>query len=191
VAAAARACTVCAAHLPLGPRPVFQVSATARLLIASQAPGTKVHLTGVPFNDASGDRLRGWLGMSRAGFYDAAVVAIVPTGFCYPGRLPAGGDLPPRPECAPLWRAKLLAGMPDIALTLLVGSYAIAAALGPGPMGAKVAAFRSFLPAFPLPHPSWRTIGWEKRNPWFGAEVLPELRRLVACVVTPSPLPGR
>ncbi len=171
---------------------MFQVSRTARLLIASQAPGTKVHLTGLPFNDASGDRLRGWLGLSRDVFYDASRVAIVPTGFCYPGRLPAGGDAPPRPECAPLWRARLLTGMPDIWLTLLVGTYAIAAALGPGPMGTKVAAFRSFLPAVPLPHPSWRTLGWERRNPWFAAEVLPEVRRLVAgLVATPSPVPAR
>jgi uracil-DNA glycosylase len=171
---------------------VFQVSRTARLLIASQAPGTKVHLTGVPFNDASGERLRSWLGVSRAEFYDSSRVAIVPTGFCYPGRLPAGGDAPPRPECAPLWRQLLLAGMPDIRLTLLVGTYAITAALGPGPMGARVAAFRDFLPAFPLPHPSWRTLGWEARNPWFGREVLPELRRRVAAVLaTPSPVPAR
>jgi uracil-DNA glycosylase len=181
VAAAARACTVCAAHLPLGPRPVFRVSATARVLITGQAPGTKVHLTGVPWNDASGDRLRQWLGMDRAAFYDESRIAIVPTGLCYPGRLPAGGDAPPRPECAPLWWPRLLAVMPEIRLTLLVGSYAIAATLGRGRMRDRVMAFRDHLPAYcPLPHPSWRTTGWERRNPWFAEHTLPALRAAVA-----------
>ncbi len=122
LAAEIRACHVCAAHLPLGPRPVFRASTTARLLIASQAPGTKVHETGLSFNDPSGDRLRAWLRMDRDAFYDESRVAIVPMGFCYPGRLPNGGDAPPRPECAPLWQDRLLALMPDIRLTLLVGT---------------------------------------------------------------------
>jgi uracil-DNA glycosylase len=176
VAAEARACSLCA-DLPLGPRPVFRVSPTARLLIIGQAPGTKVHATGIPWNDPSGDRLRGWLGMDRAAFYDGAAIAIVPAGLCYPGRLPGGGDAPPRPVCAPTWHPRLLALMPDIALTLLVGSYAQALALGPGAVADRVRRFAEFLPRyFPLPHPSWRTVGWERRNPWFTAEVLPALR---------------
>jgi uracil-DNA glycosylase len=181
VLAAARACRVCAAHLPLGPRPTFRVSATARLLIMGQAPGTKVHETGIPWNDRSGDRLRSWLGMDRAAFYDGSRIAILPAGLCYPGRLPNGGDAPPRPECAPLWHAPLLALMPDVRLTLLVGSYAQALVLGRGAMTLRVQGFRAHLPRyFALPHPSWRTTAWERRNPWFGAEVLPALREAVA-----------
>ena len=182
VAAEARACTLCAG-LPLGPRPVLRVSSTARLLIIGQAPGTKVHATGIPWNDPSGDRLRGWLAMDRATFYDGARIAIVPAGLCYPGRLPGGGDAPPRPLCAPTWHPRLLALMPDIALTLLVGSYAQVLALGPGAVADRVRRFADFLPRyFPLPHPSWRTLAWERRNPWFTAEVLPALRAAVAIV---------
>jgi uracil-DNA glycosylase len=181
VCAEARACTVCAASLPLGPRPVFRVSRTARLLIIGQAPGTRVHETGIPWNDPSGDRLRGWLGFSREQYYDTAKVALVGVGLCYPGRLPNGGDAPPRPECAPLWHPRLLPLMPDISLTMAVGSYAIARLIGPGPMTAHVRDFRRHLPALmPLPHPSWRTIGWEARNPWFAAELLPALRARIA-----------
>jgi uracil-DNA glycosylase len=183
VAAAARACVHCT-DLPLGPRPVFRVSPTARLLIIGQAPGTKVHETGIPWNDPSGDRLRLWLGMPRERFYDAARVAIVPTGLCYPGRLPRGGDAPPRAVCAPLWHPRLLPLLREVRLTLLVGGYAQAAALGAGPMTARVRDFRAFLPSrLPLPHPSWRTIGWEARNPWFGAELLPALRERVAAAL--------
>lgn len=183
VSAEARACRLCA-DLPLGPRPVFRVSATARLLIVGQAPGTKVHASGIPWNDPSGDRLRLWLGMERETFYDAARVAIVPTGLCYPGRLPRGGDAPPRAVCAPTWHPRLLPLLAGVRLTLLVGSYAQVAMLGPGDMTARVRAFRDYLPArVPLPHPSWRTVGWEKRNPWFGADVLPALRRAVATVL--------
>jgi len=175
-----RRCRICT-DLPLGPRPVFRVSTTARLLIAGQAPGTKVHETGIPWNDPSGDRLRQWLGMTRAAFYDERTIAIVPIGLCYPGRLPGGGDAPPRPECAPLWRGKLLALMPEVRLTLLVGGYAQVDALGRGAMTDRVQRFRAFLPEFfPLPHPSWRTTGWEQRNLWFGQEVLPALRDAVA-----------
>jgi len=164
----------------LGPRPVFRASATATLLIVGQAPGTKVHVTGVPWNDPSGDRLRRWLGMERDVFYDEARIAIVPMGLCYPGRLPHGGDAPPRPECAPLWRDRLVAAMPAIRLTLLVGMHALTHTLGPGTMTERVRAFRAYLPAyFPLPHPSWRTTAWERRNPWFGADVLPALRQAV------------
>jgi uracil-DNA glycosylase len=181
LAAEARACRVCAAHLPLGPRPVFRVSSTARLLIAGQAPGTKVHETGIPWNDPSGDRLRQWLQMDRDAFYDEFRIAIVPMGFCYPGRLPNGGDAPPRPECAPLWRDKLLALMPELRLTLLVGSYALTHVLGRGAMTEQVRDFRTHLPRyFALPHPSWRTTAWERRNPWFGEDVLPSLRHNVA-----------
>ncbi|WP_075594990.1 uracil-DNA glycosylase family protein [Novacetimonas hansenii] len=175
-----RACTACANVLPLGPRPILHVSPTARILIASQAPGTRVHETGQSFNDASGDRLRGWLGIDRSTFYDSARIAIMPMGMCYPGRLPKGGDCPPRRECAPLWRERVLALMPDIRLTLLVGSYAQNHVLGPGKVEDRVRHYRDYLPRFfPLPHPSWRTGAWERRSPWFGTDVLPALRREV------------
>lgn len=175
-----RACRVCADVLPLGPRPVVQLSATARILIASQAPGTKVHESGIPFSDASGDRLREWMGVSTNEFYDEFQIAIVPMGLCYPGRLPNGGDAPPRRECAPLWRDRLLAHMPDLRLTLLVGAYAQTDALGPGKMTERVMGFREHLPAiFPLPHPSWRSRHWAANNPWFDADVLPALRHAV------------
>jgi len=178
-----RACTVCAEHLPLGPRPVLRGLRSARLLITSQAPGTKVHETGLSFNDRSGDRLRHWLGIDRDTFYDERRIAILPMGLCYPGRYAEGGDLPPRPECAPLWHARLLAAWPKVALTLLVGSYAIDYYLKgrkQASMTETVRGWRAYLPAYlPLPHPSWRTTRWEKQNPWFAAEVLPELRRRV------------
>ena len=175
-----RACRTCADILPLGPRPVVQISATARLLIASQAPGAKVHDSGIPFSDASGDRLREWMGVSIDEFYDDNTIAIVPMGLCYPGRLSSGGDAPPRPECAPLWRERLITQMPDLRLTLLVGSYAQTDAFGPGKMTERVIGFRDHLPAiFPLPHPSWRSRHWVAKNPWFDAEVLPALRDAV------------
>jgi uracil-DNA glycosylase len=184
VAAEARACRHCAAVLPLGPRPVFRVSTTATVLIVGQAPGTKVHESGIPWNDPSGERLRGWLAMDKDTFYDESRIAILPMGFCYPGRLPNGGDAPPRRECAPLWRERLLALMPSIRLTLLVGSYAQIHTLGRGPMTDRVRDFRQHLPdRFPLPHPSWRTTMWERRNPWFEAEALPALRSAVAAVL--------
>jgi len=179
-AAAARACRLCT-DLPLGPRPVLRVSETARLLIASQAPSTKVHVSGTPWTDASGVRLRQWLGMDEADFYDGRRIAILPMGLCYPGRLPNGGDQPPRPACAPLWQPRLLALMPALRLILLVGGYAQTFYLGPGAMTARVREFRRHLPRFfPLPHPSWRTVGWESRNPWFATDVLPALRAAVA-----------
>jgi len=178
-----RACTVCTAHLPFPPRPVVRAGSTARLLIVGQAPGTRVHATGIPWNDPSGDRLRQWLNLTREEFYDEARIAIVPTGFCYPGRGP-GGDLPPRPECAPLWHPKLRAALPDIQLTLLIGSYAQAYYLGrraKGSLADTVQAWQDYLPAFlPLPHPSPRNIRWFKTHPWFDAEVVPELRSRVA-----------
>jgi uracil-DNA glycosylase len=184
VAAAARACTLCSAVLPLGPRPVFRVSPTARLLVIGQAPGTRVHNSGIPWNDPSGDRLRGWLGMVRDEFYDGSRIAIVPAGLCYPGRLPRGGDAPPRPECAPLWHPRLIAPMREIRLTLLVGTYAIRTVLGrpaAAALGQTVQDFAGPLAQglFPLPHPSWRTRSWAAQRPWFEAEVLPALRDAV------------
>ncbi|MGC8476001.1 MAG: uracil-DNA glycosylase family protein [Acetobacteraceae bacterium] len=176
-----RACRRCAEKLPLEPRPVLRASVSARVLIAGQAPGTRVHATGIPWNDPSGERLRGWLGMDAASFYDETRIAILPMGFCYPGRLARGGDAPPRPECAALWRERLLAQLPHLQLTLLVGQYAIRHALGPGAMTAQVARFRELLPArCALPHPSWRTRGWEQRNPWFASALLPALRAVLA-----------
>ncbi len=182
-----RGCTLCAADLPLGPRPVLRPSATARLLIVGQAPGTKVHASGVPWDDPSGDRLRGWMGIGRETFYDRRRIAIMPMGFCYPGRLERGGDAPPRPECAPRWHAALRALMPAVELTLLVGGYAQAHYLGARrgrTLTDTVFHWRDFLPAFlPTPHPSWRTRGWVARNPWFEAELLPDLRGRVADLV--------
>ncbi len=184
LAAEVRACTYCANVLPLGPRPILRVSTTATILIASQAPGTKVHVSGTPWTDASGVRLRTWLGMTPEEFYDPARIAILPMGLCYPGRLPRGGDAPPRPECAPLWRRRLLDAMPSLRLTLLVGSYAQADALGPGAMTDRVRDFHKYLPRyFPLPHPSWRTGVWETRNPWFVTDVLPALQAEVRRVL--------
>jgi uracil-DNA glycosylase len=181
LSAEALACTVCAAHLPLGPRPTFRVSETASLLIISQAPGTKVHNTGIPWNDASGDRLRSWLGLDRAQFYDRARLAILPMGLCYPGRLPNGGDKPPRPECAPLWHDRFLRLLPNIKLTMLIGGYAQTRYLGPGAsMTERVRDYAAHPKYFALPHPSWRTIGWEMKNPWFQQDVLPALREAIA-----------
>jgi uracil-DNA glycosylase len=179
-----RGCSFCAAHLPLGPRPVVRMQRSAKLLIIGQAPGTKVHETGLPWNDRSGDVLRGWLGMDRAQFYDENRIGIMPMGFCYPGVDPRGGDNPPRPECAPRWHERLLAHLPDIRLTLLVGQYAQKQYLGPRrgrTMTETVRRFRDYLPDgyFPLPHPSWRNLGWQKQQPWFAKETLPALRRAV------------
>jgi len=184
VAAAARACTLCAAELPLGPRPILRVSPTVRVLIISQAPGTTAHASGVPWEDRSGERLRRWMGMGPEIFYDGTRIAIMPTGLCYPGRLPKGGDAPPMPICAPTWHPRLLPLMPAVRLTLLVGSYAIARAIGPGSMTGHVQGWRDHLPArLPLPHPSWRTEEWERRNPWITADLLPDLRARVRAVL--------
>jgi uracil-DNA glycosylase len=182
-----RACQVCAAHLPLGPRPILRAKASARLLIIGQAPGTKVHESGIPWNDRSGDRLRDWLQLDREDFYDESRVAIVPMGFCYPGVDKNGGDRPPRKECAPLWHDRVMQRLPNIALTLLVGSYAQAyylEARRQATMTATVQAWRQYLPGcVPLPHPSWRNIGWLKRNPWFEGELLPNLRGRVGVLL--------
>jgi uracil-DNA glycosylase len=179
--AEARACRACAAHLE--PRPILRLHAKARILIVGQAPGVRAHETRTPWNDASGDRLRLWLGLDRETFYDETRIAIMPMGFCYPGRAPDGGDLPPRPECAPLWHRRLGALLTGIEMTLLVGGYAHAFYLGPrreASMGATVRAWRRFHPFVPLPHPSWRNNAWLARNEWFAAELLPALRRRVS-----------
>jgi uracil-DNA glycosylase len=173
-----RACTICAEHLPLGPRPVLQMRASARILIAGQAPGRKVHASGIPFNDASGDRLRHWLGMSREVFYDARQVAILPMGFCFPGT-GRSGDLAPRIECVPAWRAQLLSRLKDLRLTLIIGQYAIAYHLPDeaGSVTEVVQAWRKHWPLrVPLPHPSPRNNLWLRRNPWFETELVPLLR---------------
>lgn len=178
-----RACRACAAHLPLGPRPVLRAKASARLLIIGQAPGTKVHESGIPWNDRSGDRLRDWLQLDRDTFYDESRVAIVPMGFCYPGVDDNGGDMPPRKECAPLWHVRVMALLPRVELTLLVGSYAQTYYLKnerAATMTETVRAWHLHMPRFiPLPHPSWRNTAWLKRNPWFEMELLPELRSRV------------
>jgi len=182
-----RACTHCAAHLPMGPRPVLRGTREARVWIVGQAPGIRVHESGVPWNDPSGKRLRQWLDVDDETFYDENNFAIVPMGFCYPGTMANGGDYPPRPECAPLWHPALRAAMGEVELTLLVGSYAQAFYLGRDrrrTMTETVRAWRDYLPAFlPTPHPSWRTTSWQKKNPWFDDEVLPELRRRVHALI--------
>jgi len=181
-----RACRLCAEHLPLGPRPVLQLDPRARILVAGQAPGRRVHESGVPFADASGDRLRAWMGVSRETFYDAARVAILPMGFCYPGTGP-GGDLPPRPECAAAWRVRLLERAPDLSVTLVIGTYAQEWHLGDrrkASLTETVRAWRSYGPALlPLPHPSPRNQRWLRANPWFEREVLSALRARVGALL--------
>jgi len=190
-----RACRVCRdaplylPALPHQPRPVIQASASARICIAGQAPGTRVHASGQPFTDPSGVRLRGWLGLDEATFYDAEKVAIVPMGHCFPGLDAKGGDRPPRRECAPLWRERVFAALPAIELVLAIGRYAQAWHLGPSEganLSETVANWREILArpehprVLPLPHPSWRNNAWLKRNPWFDRELVPVLRTEVA-----------
>ncbi len=188
VLAAARRCTLCAAHLSHGPRPVLRAAQGARLMIIGQAPGTRVHASGIPWNDRSGERLRQWLEVSDEVFYDESRVAIVPMGFCFPGNDARGGDLPPRPECAPAWHGPVRAHLPAVDLTLLVGQYAQRYYLGrrrKSSLTETVRSYADFLPEFlPLPHPSWRNTAWIKANPWFETEVLPELRQRVRALVT-------
>ena len=187
-----RACTLCAPHLPLGPRPVLQAHASARILIASQAPGRKVHLSGIPFDDASGERLRDWLGLSRETFYDPRQVAILPMGFCFPG-MGRSGDLPPRPECAPAWRDALLARLPAIEFTLAIGRYAQVWHLPAGgkPLTEVVRDWRAHWPhAVALPHPSPRNNVWLARNPWFERQLVPRLQARVRQVLDASAPPG-
>jgi uracil-DNA glycosylase len=176
-----RACSLCAPHLVAGPRPIVQFSRTARILIIGQAPGTRVHESGVPWDDASGDRLREWTALTKARFYDPALVALMPMGFCYPGT-GKSGDLPPRPECAPRWHDRILALLPPDRLTLLVGSYAQARYLGLPMKQSLTDAVRGGRQGniIPLPHPSWRSTGWMARNPWFESEILPPLRAAIA-----------
>ena len=178
-----RACRVCEAHLPNPPKPILLAAASATLMIVGQAPGRKVHETGIPWNDPSGDRLREWLRLEREQFYDTRRIAIIPAGFCYPGT-GENGDLPPRPECAPLWHPRLRAALPHIKLTLLVGNYAQAYYLGDrmkSSVTETVRAYQEYLPEFlPLPHPSPRNRGWLKSNPWFEKKVIPQLRSLVS-----------
>lgn len=181
-----RGCRLCEAHLPSGPRPVLTIAAQARILIIGQAPGTRVHATGIPWNDPSGDRLRSWMNIDRETFYDSHRIAIMPMGFCYPGK-GKGGDLPPRPECAKTWHEPLHEHLPNIVLTLLVGSYAVNHYLK-GFRAARlkdtVAAWRQApRPYWPLPHPSPRNTRYLRDNPWFDSELVPQLQRKVHAVL--------
>jgi len=184
-----RSCTQCAAELPLGPRPVLQVSNSARILIVGQAPGTKVHATGIPFNDPSGDRLRLWMGIDRDTFYDDSQIALLPMAFCYPGR-GRGGDLPPPPRCAETWRERLLAQLRDVELTIALGQYAVGWHLPdqPGTLSDVVKRWREIIPKLlPMPHPSPRNNRWLRNNPWFETEVVPWLRTRVQTVLGRHP----
>ena len=182
-----RSCELCSNELPLGPRPVVQAARTARLLIIGQAPGRKVHQSGIPWNDVSGERLRSWLNITPELFYDPSRIAIMPMGFCYPGLSKSGsGDAPPMARCAPTWHQRLLAGLPDIRLTLLVGSHAQRGYLPRDrrSMTETVKAFDRESPVWALPHPSWRVVTWMSKNPWFQSDLLPTLRRIVADTLT-------
>ena len=174
-----RACRACEQHLPLGPRPIVRAGAESRILIVGQAPSASVHATGIPWDDASGERLRDWLGVDAATFHDASLISIIPMGLCYPGR-GNGGDNPPRQECAPLWQKPLLKQLPNIRLTLLIGQFAQRHYLGArskASLTETVKAWRDYAPdIIPLPHPSPRNQAWFKRHTWFGQEVLPMLR---------------
>lgn len=183
------ACTACAAHLPLDPRPVLQLSPTARILIIGQAPSRSAHLSGVPFEDRSGERLAQWLGIDSATLHDPAQIAIISMALCYPGKA-SGGDKPPRPECAPLWHRRLFDLLPADRLTILLGTYAQRAYLPQTkgwPMAERVRRHADFAPFFPLPHPAWRSALFATANPWFEAEVLPALRWQVAGLLDGSP----
>ena len=183
---AIRACRTCTEHLPLGANPVLRASASARILIVGQAPGTKVHASGIPWNDASGERLRSWMQIDKATFYNENLIAIAPMGFCYPGK-GKFGDLPPRPECAAQWRTRLHAQLPNIKLTLLIGQYAMQYYLGTRmkrTLGETVAAFEEYLPEyFPLVHPSPRNGIWLGKNPWFETSLIPEFRQVLRQVL--------
>ena len=181
-----RGCRACELYLPLGPRPVLQAHAAARILIVGQAPGLRVHTTGIPWADPSGERLRGWMGVDKDTFYDASRIAIIPMGYCYPGRA-KGGDIAPRPECAALWLHRLLAKLPDIQLTLLVGQYAQRHFLGnrrKRSLTETTRAWRDYSPGYiPLPHPSPRNQPWFKRHPWFEQQLITVLRARIALLV--------
>ena len=197
--ARARACSICRDDpapgrpaLPHQPRPVFQVSSSARILIAGQAPGTRVHASGQPFTDPSGDRLRAWMGIDAEVFYDPARVAILPMGFCFPGLDAKGGDLPPRRECAPAWRDQMMQAMPQLGCVLAIGMYAQAwhlAGLQRPTLTETVLHWRDYhalspVRVMPMPHPSWRNTGWLKKNPWFERELVPVLQRDVKALVS-------
>lgn len=185
--AAINACTICAEHLPVAPRPVVQIHPEAKILIAGQAPGRKVYQSGIAFDDASGERLRAWMGVNRQDFYDAEKVAILPMGFCYPGT-GTSGDLPPRPECAEHWRRQVMQQLENVRLTLLIGQYAQRWHLGSHQqtnLTATVRAWQSYTPdLIPLPHPSPRNNRWLKANPWFDAELVPYLQRRIAAILS-------
>lgn len=180
--ASIHACTHCRASLPVPPRPVVQFSASARILIIGQAPGSRVHASGVPWDDDSGARLRTWMGIDDADFYDPRKIALMPMGFCYPGK-GSSGDLPPRPECAPKWHGPVLSVLTQTRLTLLVGTYAQAHYLPETrrwTLLSRVQRFHEFGPAtIPLPHPSWRSVAWQRRHPWFEQRLLPDLQAMV------------
>jgi len=181
-----RGCEICT-DLPLGPRPVLQAKKSAKIMVIGQAPGTKVHATGIPWNDPSGDRLRDWMAVDRDTFYDDGRIAIMPMGFCYPGRLARGGDLPPRPECAPAWHEQVRAALPNIELTLLIGMYARGYYLKQHKsktLTETVRRWREFLPeTFVTPHPSWRTTAWQRNNPWFEEVLIPDLKQRVLALL--------
>jgi len=186
-----RACRLCADRLPHDPRPVLRASETARVLLVGQAPGARVHASGVPWDDASGDRLREWLEIDRLRFYDESLVAIMPIGFCYPGTRPGGGDLPPARICAPHWHHQLAACLDNITLTVLIGRYAHLHYLGarsrPTVTG-TVREWQEYLPEYiVLPHPSWRTLSWQANNPWFDEELLPAAREWIARLTGSQP----
>lgn len=178
-----RACRLCEADLPMGPRPTLGCASTATILVAGQAPGIRVHETGIPWNDPSGNRLRDWMGIGKDVFYDPTRIAIVPMGFCYPGTNPRGGDFPPRPECSHTWHDRVMALLPNIRLTLAIGQYAQAWHMRgrtEKTLTKTVANWRQVAPeVIPLPHPSGRNNIWLKRNPWFAEELLPELKASV------------
>ncbi|HDY8141116.1 TPA: uracil-DNA glycosylase family protein [Vibrio vulnificus] len=183
-----RACQVCASALPLGANPVVQAHSEAKILIIGQAPGTKVHHSSIPWNDASGNRLRAWLDIEKQTFYDPKQIAIMPMGFCYPGR-GQSGDLPPRKECAPLWHEALLKHLPNIELTLLIGQYAQNRYLSnkPKTLTETVQNWQAWLPDYlPLPHPSPRNTLWLRKNPWFEEQTVPYLRQQVHQLLSPS-----
>ncbi|MGH7024374.1 MAG: uracil-DNA glycosylase family protein [Caulobacteraceae bacterium] len=181
------ACRACAGELPHEPRPVVRVGPATRILICGQAPGRRVHESGLPFDDPSGDRLRRWMGIDRAKFYDHPAIGVAAMAFCYPGTAAGGGDLPPPTRCASLWRRRLIAALPRVELTLLLGRPAQTWALGPragGSMGEAVRSWREFLPTIlVMPHPSWRNAAWLARNPWFEAEVASWLRERVGALL--------
>lgn len=182
------ACQICASALPHAPRPVLRATSSARIVIAGQAPGTRVHESGMPFTDPSGDRLRDWMGVDSETFYNDKLIAIVPMGFCFPGLDEKGGDLPPRKECAPAWRSSVFTHLNNVKLTLLVGSYAqiwhLKETRKPT-LSETVKAFKEYGPELlPLPHPSWRNNAWLKKNPWFTDDLLPHLRRRISRILS-------